>query len=543
MLRVGCWNVDLVTGELSRGDTVVKLPPRTMSVLKCLAAHPGEVVSNELLMAEVWEGVVAGDDSIYQHVARLRKAFGDNPHRHEYIETIPRRGYRLTAVVRNAPSTRTGVGPSPLRRWRFAIVALIAAVGAAAGWLLTSRPEQLVEPDRPSVLVLPLENLSGDPNQDYFSEGFSQTLATVLAKEPAIFVAGRSHFAPRQAGELLALIEAMNVEYVVRGSVQRGPDQLRINVQLVNLKNDESLWAEQFDRPLGNVFAVQDEITRHVLLALLVNLTPEREVFRRFPTQNFGAYDLYLQAFKLVQMRPPDGLARARVLLGAAVELDPAYAAAYALAAFAHWYEWLGQFRPEHSHLQRGFELAERALALDPDLSLSHQAVAGFSIATGDYTRAIRECRRAVELDEDFADVLGGCGRMISWAGDPHGGLPLMEKATRLDPLNPSNYSFLGDTYRLLGRFEEAVATLNTAIRLSPNYLSPRLHLAVAFVELGRIQDAQTQIDEAFRINPGLRLEHILRVNPYALPEERERYLNGLGATHRFEETLGPPKS
>ncbi|MBI3800572.1 MAG: tetratricopeptide repeat protein, partial [Deltaproteobacteria bacterium] len=438
-----------------------------------------------------------------------------------------------------------------IRRLRPVHRMVIAGLVLVAGTVLTvhyfpfpstqhpipSTSEALPLPDKPSLAVLPFVNMSGDPEQEYFSDGLTEDLTSDLSRISSLFVISRnSAFTYKgKAVKLPEVSRELGVRYVVEGSVRKVGDQVRITAQLVDATKDQHLWSERYDRPLAEIFTLQDEIRQKIVFALRVKLTPEeQERFQRAPTNNLEAYDYYLRGLDALlrgwnEMKK-ELLAQARQMFEKAIELDPQYAGAYARLSWTYLLDWFyGWNRDRAQTVERAFELAQRAVALDDSLSLPHQVLGRVSVWRKQHEQAITEGERAITLDPNEAEGYVALGTTLVFAGRTEEGVGLVEKAMRLNPHYPPNYlNLLGFAYRTAGRYEEAIGPLKKALALSPNLLPAHLNLAACYAELGRLEEAQAEVAAAQKLNPRLSLEAARQNSPYKNPADLERFLDGL---------------
>jgi adenylate cyclase len=395
----------------------------------------------------------------------------------------------------------------------------------------------LLLPDKPSVVVLPFKNMSEDPQQEYFSDGLTEDLTSDLSQTSSLFVISRnSAFTYKdKAVKLPEVSRELGVRYVVEGSVRKAGDHVRITAQLIDATKDQHLWSERYDRPLSELFALQDEIRQKIVFALKVKLTPEEhERFQRAPTNNLEAYDFYLRGgesvFRALYERKKEANAQARQMYEKALELDPKYAGAYAGLGFSYFLDWFYQWNTDRAQsLERAFAMTQRAVALDDSLPLPHQVLGGTYLWKKQYEQAIVEAERAIALDPNDAEGYLYLGSILVQAGRPEEGIELIEKAMRLNPRYPPIYLLnLGGAYREAGRCEEALVPLKKALTLNPNFGPAHLNLAACYAELGRLEEARAEVAEVLRVNPNASLEVFKQITPYKNPADLERFLAGL---------------
>ncbi len=378
-----------------------------------------------------------------------------------------------------------------------------------------AQPPSLPLPDKPSIVVLPFVNMSGDPEQEYFSDGITEELTSNLSRLPGLFVIARhSAFTYKgKAARVQAVGQELGVRYVLEGSVRKSNNQVRIIAQLIDATTGYHLWTERYDRELKDLLNLQDEITQQIVANLRVEVRQaELERVRRIPTENLTAYDYGLRGvglFLRTMIEPQKEMnEQARQMFEKAIELDPTYAAAYVGLGATYHQEWLWQWSRDPQTLERAFALAHKAIALDDSLPQSHQLLASVYQSKKQYDQATVEAERFVALDPNNADGYMFLGNMLVWTERPEEGLGLMEKAMRLNPRYPVWYlERLGAAYRVVGRCEEAIMQMKKVVTLNPNNPPAHFVLVICYVELGRQAEAEAEAAEVLRINPNFSLE------------------------------------
>jgi adenylate cyclase len=412
----------------------------------------------------------------------------------------------------------------PVRVWRWIVRATEPAKADEA------RSPSL--PDKPSIAVLPFDNLSHDPDQDYFSDGLTEDLITDLSQLSALFVTSRHAVfqykgrptPPRQVADDLG------VRYVLEGSVRRAANRVRINAQLIDAVTGFHLWAQRYDRDLEDIFALQDEITRAIVAALEVHLTPrERAGIQRRYTDNLQAYDLFLQARDGFWRRTREGAAQARTSLERAIALDPTFAAAHALLAEICRSEWWYGWRDDDAALDHALQLAQKGVALDDSLPFAHMFLGWIHLWRKEHDQAIAAAKRCLALDPNSAEGHVRLGHILDQAGRPAEGLPFIETAMRLDPHYPYLYLFwLGHALHSLERYDEAAAAYRRVISRNPDFFYAHLFLAAAYAQLGRMEEAKAEAAEALRIDAGLWAQRRARHLPYKDAAALARLVDGM---------------
>ena len=414
-------------------------------------------------------------------------------------------------------------------------------------------------PDKPSIAVLPFANVSGDPSQEYFSDGVTDQLITDLSELPGLFVIDRNSSSTYK-GKAVKVQEVgreLGVQVVLEGSARKTFDGVRIAVQLVDATTGANLWAERFDRPLRDIFAVQDEIVQKIVTTLdLYFKLGERGIpawGRTHGTNNLEAFDDLLRGAWYDWSMTQEGNAKARAMFEKAIELDPKYADAYAAVgwtyfadAFNAWTEPSAFPAGAHPDLwnfldrdwERASEMAQKAIALDDSLPSAYQLLSQVDVFKGrHYDRGIADAQRAIALDPSSASGYWWLAQDLDLADKPEDAIESLNKAIRLDPRNRDYYSVLvAFSYMLMGRYAEAAPAFKRSLTRYPNFAVAHWELAVAYVELGRLDEARAEVAEFMRLSPKVTLEGVKRaqehgVGGYPLKDRAlaERYLADIG--------------
>jgi TolB-like protein len=390
---------------------------------------------------------------------------------------------------------------------------------APAGGLTAEKAATLPLPDKPSIAVLPFVNMSGDPEQEYFSDGMTEDLITDLSKLSGLFVIARnSVFTYKgKAVKPEQVSRELGVRYVLEGSVRKAGDRVRITAQLVEATTAYHLWAERYDRPLQEIFALQDEIRQKIVTALRVQLTQEEQArFRRFPTHNLEAYDALLRGLEHAYRFTQAANAQARQLFESAIALDSQYAAAYAFLGLTHLHEWVFLWSQDSQTLEQAFALAQKAVALNDSLPVAHRVLGSVYVWHKQHDQAIAEAERAIALDPNDAQGYATLARILEHAGRPQEAFGLVEKAIRLDPQQQADYAVtLGEAYYLTEQYEEAITAFKRALMRYPNLLAAHALLAASYSELDREEEARAAMAEVLRLSPQASFEGAKRTNPY----------------------------
>jgi len=387
-------------------------------------------------------------------------------------------------------------------------------------------------PDKPSIVVLPFVNMSEDPKQDYFSDGITEDLTTALSQISSLFVIARnSAFTYKgKAVKVQDVGRELGVQYVLEGSVRRANDQVRITAQLIDVTTDTHLWAERYDRPLKDIFALQDEIVQKIMTTLKLQLTlREQGYLVRKTTDNLEAYDYFLRGTKDYWRFTKETIAQARQMYEKAIELDPQYAAAYANLGWTYALDWTWQWSQDPQSLEQAFALTQKAIALDDSLPMAHSALGFVYLGKKQHERAIAEGEWAITLAPNDAEGYANLGVILNLAGRPEETIRLVEKAIRLNPRYPAQYLVtLGQAYTLTRQYEEAITVLKRTITRNPNFLPAHVFLAVVYSESSREEEARAAAAEILRISPNFSLEGYQQRVHYKDPAVLERFVPAL---------------
>ncbi len=543
--RVADWVADPATHRLHRGDTEVRLEPRVMALLVCLANRAGELVTREELERQVWGRTVVGYDALTSSIIKLRKALGDDSRQPRFIETVSKKGYRLIAPVGAVtPASESSVPTAPIRRAPAARRRLLAvglalsALAILAGVLVYSYrgPNGRLLPDatdRPSIAVLPFGNLGNDPAQAYLSEGITADITTAISKLSGLFVVASASARNVQAtpGGVKQVAEALGVRYVLDGNVRRTGKQLRVNAQLVDAASGFQIWAERYDREMKDVFDVQDDIVAKIVTALSVNLTEaERQRSARRYTINIEAYDEFLRGQSMYVRSTPEDNLQARALFQQAIDRDPGFARAYGAMALSYVDEFrFGWGKNPATALERAFEMANKAVALDDQLPQAYRALSYAQLHRREYRSSIDAIQRAIALDPNDADNRASLALSHIYNENYDTAIRMLREAMQLNPHYPARYaSALGHAYYFLGRHEDAAASLRDAIERNASYLSSHIFYSAALIRLGKNDEAAWAAAQVRSLSPGFAAENVSGMFPIKDPAKLRALMDDL---------------
>lgn len=409
---------------------------------------------------------------------------------------------------------------------------VVAQVGSKR--LAITSEEELAIPDKPSIAVLAFENLSGDPEQEYFGDGIAEDIITDLSRISGLFVIARnSSFSYKGRNVPVGQIgREMGVRFVLEGSVRKAGARVRIAAQLVETSTEGHVWAKRFDRNLEDVFAVQDEITEEVVTALDVKLVAgEQARIWRKSLKNPEARELYYQARESFQHATKESQVQARELFARVIAEEPDSPLGYAGAAWSHWYDaFRGWSASPAQSMARAEELVQSALARDENNPDAHTILAAIYSQKREYEQAISEAERAIALGPNMADNLVLVGMVFNFSDRLEEAHALIRRAIRLCPVYPGYYlALLGHTFSLRGRYEEAIEPYQQAAAQEPDYPTSHFGLAVAYGALGRKKEAHAAAETFRRVAPHVAsLQEYARRHPFKDPGALDGWLDAL---------------
>jgi adenylate cyclase len=500
--------------ELRRGAGVVCVAPQVFDVLDYLIRNRERVVSKDDLVAAIWEGRIISDAALTTRLKAVRSAIGDSGEGQRLVKTLPRKGFRFVGRVREEQG-RTLDGETPVE---------------------PPRPG-LALPDKPSIAVLAFTNMSGDANQEYFSDGITEDIITGLSRFAELFVIARnSSFQYKgKSPDIRQVGRELGVRYVLEGSIRRAGDRVRISAQLIDAVTGAHLWAERYDRELKDVFAVQDEVSL-AIVAILVAQVNKAEAERTLlkPPETWQAYDFFMRASDTyTAMRSSfnvAGLYEARRLLERSIALDPNYARAYAMLSNTHLIAWLERLDEDHlspAALERAHRLARKAVQLDPNLPIAHACLGHVLTFEGQHELSVAEFEKAIALNPNFTDFRFG-GTLIR-AGEPARAIQVIETNMRGDPFySPWAPGLLGMARYFLKAYSEALPPLREFTSRAPDMRLSHVWLAANLAQLGRLDEARAEAAEVLRIDPKYTIDGTQRRLALHKPADAEHLFDGL---------------
>jgi len=544
--RIGDWEVLPPLNELRRGESIERIEPKAMALLVLLARRADEVVSRDELFSAVWPGLVVSDDTLTQAIIKLRKALGDRARAATYIQTIPKKGYRLIAEVNfdQAPSSslaaetrlRKGVG----RWWPFAglMIGVFGLLLAAAALLFPMRgpvdesdaremSDAPVESGLPTLSVLPFTALGETEDDLILAQGLTLDLVTDLSKLSGLWVIGSRSI----LGQSAESAQRVRARYRVSGDVQRSGGRLRIHVRLFDAETNLQIWSDRFNRPFIDLFTMQEEISRQIAAALTLQVseTEHRRLAQRY-TRNVEAYEAFLrgQSLLLVRQRPENDLARA--MYRRAITLDPTFGRAYAGLALTYAADYRNQWVEDGpSALKKAWEMAVNARKMDPEIPEVYWVLAYVNAQQRNHHEALELLAKAVSLDQSFADAYALMGGINTYIGKPEKSVDLLRTAIRLNPEAGYLYFLLlGRAYFFTGDWDQAGINLREALARNPANLEARVFLAATEGRSGDREGAVWEAEEILALEPGYSTRSWLETYPMVDRGQQDALLSAL---------------
>src|SRR2546429_6908496 len=493
--------------ELRRGGEVIAMQPQVFDLLVHLLKYRDRVVSRDDLIALVWGGRIVSDSTLDSRINAARNAIGDNGKEQRLIRTIPRKGIRFVGAVNGRCDAQ------------------------AASQAEAEPRSGLTLPDRPAIAVLPFDNMSGDREQEYFSDGISEDVITALSKLRWFFVIARNSSVTYKgkAVHMKQIGEELGVRYVLEGSVRKSADRVRITAQLNDVSTGSHIWAERYDRDLADVFAVQDQITEAIVAAIEPQLyAAENFRARRKPPNNLDAWDLVMRALSHYWRVTRQDNMVAQALLEKAIAIDPNYGQALSLLATSHMFGvHLGW-----ADIRSAAPVAERAalaaVEADSEDPWAHNALGSVYFSTRRLDDSLAEFELALQLNPNFSLAQGYYGLALSYTGRWQEAHEAAQRAIRLSPRDPSSAIYYGVAAyaQFVGRnYQEAMALAREAIRQRGDLSGAYRVLTVAAGMSGEAEIATAALQELRRAQPNISLAWIADQLPWKLDADREHYL------------------
>jgi TolB-like protein len=505
--------------ELTLRGYVVAVSPQVFDLLLLFLSNPDRVVSKDDLLQTVWSDRIVSESTITSHINAVRKAIGDTGEEQRLLRTVARKGYRFVGQVKADNSGQT-------RQPDIDELAASRQMPAST----------LVLPEKPSISVLPFQNLSGDPEQEYFADGVVEDIIAALSRIRWLFVIARnSSFAFKGRGvDAKGVGQELGVRYVLEGSVRKCGNKVRITGQLIDATSGAHIWAERFEGLLDDIFELQDQIAESVVGAIAPQLErAEIERAKRKPTESLDAYDYYLRGMAKLHSGTREAIEEALPMFYKAIDLDAEFASAYGMAAWCHfWRKLNGWMTDRTAETAEGTRLARLAVTLGRDdaVALTRGGHA-LSHLTGDVDGGIALLDRARLLNPNLAPAwyLGGILRALR--GETDAAIENLNHAVRLSPLDPEMFRMqvgMALAHFFAGHFDTAADWAEKALGNLPSLLAPAALVAASYALSGRMDKARWAMQRLQALDPSLRLSNLKDWLPIQQPDDFARFADGL---------------
>ena len=495
IVHFGIFQLDLTARELHKAGVKVKLQDQPLRVLALLIERAGQLVTRDELRQKVWptDVYVDFDQGLNNAIRKVRDALGDSADSPRFIETVARHGYRFVAPVSAAPerpSEPRSHGLRALRNALFGLAACLLAALAYWAWQGGAATRARVPSENVILAVLPFDNLSRDPDQEFFSDGLTEEMIAQLGKlnPERLTVIARGSVAKYKGSSLAVdqISRELHADYLLQGSVRRASDRVRITVQLIQVRDQSVLWAESYDRELKDILALQDSVSRTVADQIHVKLTPGQQA--RLPSRSQidpGAYEAYLKGRYYWNKRSADGLQKALIYFQQAINKDPIYGAAYSgLADCNSGLAWHG-FKSPAEALPKAHAAALKAIEIDPQSAEAHASLGLVLDHKWDWAGAEAEFKRALQLDPRYANAHHWYGDNLSILGRHDAALLEAKQALELDPLNLMIGTWVSLRYYLARKYDLAIQQGRSTVELDANFAAAHLLLGENYVQMG----------------------------------------------------------
>ncbi len=549
------WHVSPTEGLIEKDDAVVHLEPKVMELLVYLASRQGEVVTRDDIEKDVWRGALISYDAITSTVIKLRKAFEDDARNPTVIATIPKRGYQLIAPVNYAEAGDETTSTADAATKAFdrqpeqkkttskkslAMLVTLAVMLAVVGifWpksvkFITPPAELVTESPTSSIIVLPFENLSNDPKQDYLADGMTEDVTTDLSNLSNLLVLSSStansfrgmKVEPKEVGEKL------DVDYVLQGSIWQYGDSVRVNVQLSETATGYNRWGESYEGKINEVFAIRHQLTGSVISHFKLPLTKQEKIrLAHNNTNSLVAYDYFHEGQRLSRVQTRESNEEAQKAYRKAIEFDPAYGRAYGAIAYSMAFGYRrGWTDSPLESLDHALVLSRKAVELDSNSPHTHWAMSYVYLMRMDYENAEKAALKSIEVSPSYADGYGLLALINNSTGHPEKAIEYVKKGMRLNPYYTWDYLYnLGRAYAETGQYDEAIMALEKARDRNENAIPVRISLAVAYVRAGRLEDAEWEVEQIQILNPSETLTHTRNSYPILDKAEKERFIDDL---------------
>lgn len=498
------YSLDPSRRELRHNGVLVPVEPQVFDLIVYLIANRERVVSKDDLIEHVWNGRIVSESTLTSRITAARQALADNGDSQRLIRTVARKGFRFVGEVTQGEPSHPVAGSS------------VDSLPPVSHGTLGPRL-----PDKPSIAVLPFTNMSGDPEQEYFSDGMTEDIITALSRLRWFFVIARnSTFVYKgQAVNVKQVGRDLGVRYVLEGSVRKSGQRVRITCQLLDAVSGNHIWSERYDRELTDIFALQDEITASVTSAIEPKLLAAEGLRTEArSTDDLDAWDMVARALSFFWKLTAPDCAAAISILRQAVERHPNYAPAHSMLAFALFASsYVGWIAPG-AEREFAAKLAHRAVELDDSDPWAHLALGYFAFTGRQTDAAVRHFGAALDLNPNFAAAAGSIGFALALDGQSDAAIRHFEQAMRMSPRDPFNsffYVAIAAAHYLAGRYADAIKWAQQAVQMRPGYLGAHRILCASLAQSGQVDEARATLQTLRQMQPDISLARIEQSVPY----------------------------
>ncbi|VAW52735.1 Adenylate cyclase [hydrothermal vent metagenome] len=576
------WLVDPASNKIQFEKQEVKLEPKAMAVLVCLAQKPGETIEREKIEKIAWGGNVVSYGSLANAIIKLRKALGDNAKQKRFIETVSKKGYCLICTVRqydeNEVASRATVQQTDVQlevdilktsipetnlpkaatieantnttnsteekknhqKYPYYFLAtLVVAIIWFSVWQINfqdvsdKNTSQNVIPTTPVIAILPFKNLGLDESQEYYSDGLTADLITELAKLSKVSVVSRNAvFVYKKLDVNLKEVgETFDANYIIEGSVRRLKNKLRITARFVDASNNLTLWAESYDGQLADVFDFQDRVVKKIISSLEITLTDIEQVrLANKYSNSIEAYDEFLKGRKSLWRQSKEGVTESRKHFLKAIKLDNTFARAYANLSISYTYDYMNGWSEDSQQvLQKANLYADKALAVNDGFPRVYLAKGIALIFSHKHLQAALEAEKSLAINPNFADGYVLLAAALNYAGKSQQAAVVIQKAMRLNPGYPSIYDVtFGQILFNQYKYKEAINIFESVLERNPEQVEARRWLVVSLVSDNQLEEATWQVELLDMSGAGISIQNIEKTIPFKDPEHNKHFIDNL---------------
>lgn len=558
-VKVAGWDFDAQRNVLEKGSEIIRLEPKTSQLLSFMVLHSNEVLSRAKLLSEVWPRMIVSDEVLTNAVNKIRRAFNDDRKNPQIIETIPKTGYRFIASVEeitadggsvgcdddaepaiSVPASSTGKTRLSFRNsWIFSLglptfaVLVVLIFGLIIIIQQDEKPHSKI--DNPSIAVLPFDNLSDEPDQEFLTDGITEDITTDLSRVSNIRVISSSasgrykgkDIIPQQVGEELT------VDYILQGNIRRIGDLIRVNAQLIDTKTGFNHWAKRYDRKVSEIFVIQDEVSTSVVGALNIDISEyEKKGLSHVTKLNIKAYDYFQEGQRAAIQHTKDSYQRAIASYLKAIDIDESYGRAYGAMSYVMAIQFRrGWTDTPRETLDRALELAKTGVKLDNTIPQTYWSLGYVYLMRKELDKAEEAVATAIKIAPGYSDAYGLLALISNNRGEAEKAIEYTQKGMKLNPFYTWDYLYnLGRANYTLKKYNKAVEFLEQAKGRNPNAIQIIQHLTAAYYRAGQVDDAEWQVEEILSLDPTMTISHISKSIPISDEEVIENFLSALKA-------------